>query len=266
MAAPVSLRCTACGYENEAQRVYCHNCGTKLDRRLLPREMQTGPDNAKVEQHIKKITDPRRGILKARVTNTLKSVGIAAGLALLLTIFRMPDDMPARISDDDAATAPLISDEVQTATNQNVTKRLAYTQAQANAYLQSAYRSRETGIPFLRFDRTMVIFEEGAVEVAVQLNLTSYVPTSFSTRNQVVLRDGRIDNKVIGGRIGRLSIPGPVMSLLSPAFGPLWKLIDQDRKGVARLQSITFRQTIIPGEGDKPERREGAVEMITKGP
>ena len=26
------LTCGQCGYENEPERVYCHNCGTKLDR------------------------------------------------------------------------------------------------------------------------------------------------------------------------------------------------------------------------------------------
>lgn len=261
MAAPVTLRCTACGYENESQRVYCHNCGTKLDRRLLPRELQSGPDNAKVEQHIKKITDPRRGLMKKRVTNVLKSLGIGAGLGLLLTVFRLPEDSPEVLTADQAANAPFIYDDLQNATNQGQSRRFVYTQQQCNGYLQS-YRPRETVVPWVRFERTFVIFEEGAVEVTAQMSAFTY-PINFSSRHQVTLRDGRIDNKVIGGRIGRLSIPGPLMSLCVPAFEPLWKLIDRDRKNVAKLQAITFRQTVIKA-ADGNERREGVVEMVTK--
>ncbi|MBS0658748.1 MAG: zinc ribbon domain-containing protein [Verrucomicrobia bacterium] len=264
MAAPVTLRCTACGYENESQRVYCHNCGTKLDRRLLPRELLQGPDNAKVEQHIKKMIDPRRGIVRARTIATLKSLGVAFGLALVLTIFRVPDAYPERLSNDDAAAAPFIYDDLQAAMNQGSSRRFAYTQAQVNAYLQTAYRSRDTVVPLLKFDRVVVLFEEGSVEVAAQFEIASLLPVSLSSRQRVVLRDGRIDNQVIGGRIGRLSIPGPVMKLAELAWGPLWKLLERDRKNVAKLQSINFRQTIVPAEGTNPERREAAVEMITK--
>jgi len=69
---------------------------------------------------------------------------------------------------------------------------------------------------------------------------------------------------VLGGRIGRLSIPGPVMRLAEPAFAPLWKVIERDRNSVAKLQSISFRLTVIAAEGNNPERRESAVEMVTK--
>ena len=34
----VKLTCGQCGYANEPERVYCHNCGSKLDRSVLPKE------------------------------------------------------------------------------------------------------------------------------------------------------------------------------------------------------------------------------------
>lgn len=250
MAAPVTLRCSACGYENESQRVYCHNCGSKLDRRLLPPELQKGPDNAKVEQHIKKITDPRRGILKHRIKGVLKCVGSAALIGFLATILRVPDSTPEKMTEDAMADAPFIYDVVQAATGQPQTRRFPYTQTQANGYLQRTYRPRDSGVPLLRFERTFVVFEEGTVEVTAEMSIFG-LPLQASARNRVVLRDGRIDNKVVGGRIGRWSVPGPVMSLAAPAFGPLWTLVDKERKVVAQLQSITFR--------------DGVVELVTKG-
>ena len=33
-----TLTCAECGFVNEAERVYCHNCGKKLDRSLIPKE------------------------------------------------------------------------------------------------------------------------------------------------------------------------------------------------------------------------------------
>jgi hypothetical protein len=29
------LACTECQHQNEVQRIYCHNCGAKLDRSAL---------------------------------------------------------------------------------------------------------------------------------------------------------------------------------------------------------------------------------------
>ena len=61
---PVNLTCEQCGHENEAERVYCHNCGGKLDRSLLPKEDPKTSTQAAVEaarKHVAKMTNPGSG-------------------------------------------------------------------------------------------------------------------------------------------------------------------------------------------------------------
>ena len=51
-----TLTCKQCNYENEAERIYCHNCGAKLDRSVVPQEkkMEESPD--KQRKRVKKLT------------------------------------------------------------------------------------------------------------------------------------------------------------------------------------------------------------------
>ncbi len=251
-AKEITLRCTPCGYENEPQRVYCHNCGTKLDRRLLPPEMTDAPDNSKVERHIRRITDPRRGILKRRIINVGKSLFVGAIIGFLITIFRPPSSEPAPQDDNGLAAAPFIYDDVQGALGQAAPKRLVYTEAQANGYLQGAYRARDitSYVPTLRYERTYVAFDEGFVDVTAHLSLVTW-PIHFGGQYIIQIKGEQIQSRCIAGRMGRLTIPGPVMQLLNYGMDPLWTLLERDRKSIARLQSVTFRK--------------GVVELQTKG-
>ena len=49
------LTCAECKYENEVERVYCHNCGEKLDRSLLPKvdEVKPGDDLDKAGRKVR---------------------------------------------------------------------------------------------------------------------------------------------------------------------------------------------------------------------
>ena len=52
-----TLTCSQCGFANETERVYCHNCGAKLDRSLLPKATETSKDSvAKVRKRVQKMT------------------------------------------------------------------------------------------------------------------------------------------------------------------------------------------------------------------
>ncbi len=246
MAETVTLRCTACGYENEPQRVYCHNCSTKLDRRLLPPEMLERQDSAEIERHVKKITDPRRGIFKRRVVNTCKSILFGAVIGLLACIFRGPETEPAPIPIDVRVGAPFIYDDLQSAMGQPTAKRFAYTQAQANGYLENAYRARDIDFYYipLRYERTFVEFDEGSVDVTGQITCL-WLPIRVGGRYAVTLRDKKIEARPLAGHFGRLNIPGPLWKYAGICLQPLWNLIDKDKRAVQQLNAITFRKGVV---------------------
>ncbi len=248
----VILRCHNCGYENEHQRVYCHSCGTKLDRSALPPELTARKNTSKVEQRIRKMTNPRRGKVLGAFKNLGKSLLAAFVLAFLVVIFLPPDDVPSPIGPIELTAAPTIYDDLTNASSQPPARRLAYSEAGANAYLQSAYRARDIDfylIP-LRFERAYAKFNDGNVDVTGQISLfglSMYAGGQYT----VNLKSGKLDRVCLGGHVGRLQVPGYVMQFVDGALAPLWKLLDRDRRIIQQMQSITFRK--------------GAVEIQSRG-
>ena len=63
MAAPApTLTCKQCNYDNEPERVYCHNCGAKLDRTVLPKDpAKTKEGKEKTAKRVRRMINPARG-------------------------------------------------------------------------------------------------------------------------------------------------------------------------------------------------------------
>lgn len=248
----VILRCQNCGFENEPQRVYCHNCGTKLDRSALPPEATAKKNTAKVEQHIRKMTNPRRGHVGATLKALAKCIGAAIILAFLIVICLHPVDEPAPLTLKDVTASPYIYDDLTTAVGQPIARRLAYSEAAANGYLQAAYRSRDIEVLYIpfRFERVYTKFYDSCVQVTGQTSLFGlqfYTGATYA----INLKSGKVERECLGGHIGRLQIPGLLMQYLDGGLEPLWKLLDRDKRVIQQLQSITFRN--------------GTVEFQTKG-
>ena len=242
----VSLRCHNCGYDNEHQRVYCHNCGTKLDRSSLPKELTAKKTTAKIEQHIRKLTNPRRGRFGLVLRTMAKSLGTALLLAFLIVIFLHPVDEPAPLNIKDLAASPYIYDDLTAAAGLPVARRLSYSETGANGYLQAAYRSRDVEvflIPF-RFERAYTKFNEGNVQITAQMSLFGLQFFTGGTY-ALSLRSGKLERQCLGGHMGRLQIPGALMQFLDAGLEPLWKLLDRDKRVIMQLQSVTFRQGVV---------------------
>src|ERR1700677_54606 len=90
-----NLPCPQCGFVNEAERVYCHNCGSKLDCSLLPTHDEQGEDSpAKARKRISKMTNPKTGFIFQEVKTFLKVEISAAIVAVLFLIAQKPDEVP----------------------------------------------------------------------------------------------------------------------------------------------------------------------------
>src|SRR3982751_1779111 len=90
-----TLQCKECAYENEPERVYCHNCGAKLDRSVLPKEDQLrreSPDRAR--KRIMRMTNPGASPVRYAITTTLKVLAWAAFIAVGILTCLAPDNVP----------------------------------------------------------------------------------------------------------------------------------------------------------------------------
>src|ERR1700761_106873 len=90
-----TLPCKECGYVNEPERVYCHNCGAKLDRSVLPKEEQLRRENPdRARKRIMRMANPGANFWKAAFFNTIKSLVYGAVAAAIIVALRAPDELP----------------------------------------------------------------------------------------------------------------------------------------------------------------------------
>ena len=241
--ATTTLVCKQCNFENEPERVYCHNCGAKLDRSLLPPEATKRADPVVVQERVRKMVSPRRGSGTRWLRSLFFSLLIAAVVGLLVVVLRPPDDVP-EVSKDAAMAAPTITDDMEGLVTQPSAARLAYTEDQVNAFLQSTIHGKpnsSSGFAPLKFERTYVRFDEGAVRI-------TYVQSVFgllvyaTTADTVTIQNGQAVAKPVAGSLGRVKIPASLMPYIGGVFAPLWKVLDREKNLVAKLESITFHK------------------------
>ncbi len=246
----VNLRCAQCGYENEAERVYCHNCGGKLDRTLLPKveEDKSRESPEKARRRIKRMTNPTSNPvlreLKALVT-TLTWAAIAAAVYLMA---RAPDNLPPVKGVGDTR---LVQSEITEAIESPVPRRISFSQEDINQALKQSLRGKEGGlIPGIKYERAFVNLHPGAVRVNNQQSLWGY-PFYSSVTYKLKMKDGKFAPALIGGSYGRLPIHPEAMQYLDFQFKKLYAALKRERAYLDKLQNITAS--------------EGQLTLVTKG-
>jgi hypothetical protein len=248
--AAATLLCKQCNFENEPERVYCHNCGAKLDRTLLPPEAIRREDPQAVQDRVRSVVRPRRVAAVPVLRNLLISLAAAAVLAALFLIFKAPE-VPPRLSDEAAMTAPPISDNLEELVESPSPRRLTFTQEQVNGFLQATLRAKDESTYGItaKYERTFVRFQEGLCRVTVQEAFFGH-PFYFSTTDAVEIRGGRLITHPAAGSIGSLPIPGKLMPMVEKALSPVWAALDTYKKQVARLGSIAFQKGTVSVAGN----------------
>ena len=122
---------------------------------------------------------------------------------------------------------------------------MQYTEAQVNAYLGSALKSKQAALSkLLQFERAFVSFDESVCRVTAQRSLFGFsVYTTTSSR--VTLENGTLKASNNGGKIGRLRIHPLLMKYADPLFGDLWAALDRERKAVAKMSAIEFHPQAV---------------------
>src|SRR5438094_364066 len=90
-----TITCKQCGYVNEGERIYCHNCGVKLERALIEEEK---PDEVAVRKkehrRIKRLVAPNRGAVLRTIRSLVNTLLWAVLAAVIVQMARTPDGVP----------------------------------------------------------------------------------------------------------------------------------------------------------------------------
>ncbi len=233
------LVCRECRRENEAQRIYCHDCGTRLDRASLAKVVPKAEDPKEVKRRVESMFDPRRGKLKRDFFKLSKLVLGAGLVALLVQVFR-PPDVPPLVKPAPGEMPPQISLDLENATRSANAAPLQYSEDQVNAYLANTLKSKQTTLSkYLKFERLVLGFDEGAVRVTTQRSQYGYSVYTTGVYS-VELKDGKLIFKDLGGQIGRLRLHPQLMHYADLIFSDVASALERDRKLLAKLGAIEF--------------------------
>src|SRR4051812_37103334 len=159
-----TLPCKECGYANEPERVYCHNCGAKLDRSILPKEEEVRRESPeKARRRIMRMANPSSSSVKREIGAFFKTLFFAALAACIVQCLRPPDGIPSTKSMGSRILAMDMGDVVQAP----VPKAVNFTEDEINAYLRSKVQGKSS-IPGVEFRRLYVNLQEGAGRVAME--------------------------------------------------------------------------------------------------
>jgi hypothetical protein len=247
----MKLICPECRRENEPERIYCHDCGAKLDRSVLAKEKPKEEDPKETHRRLAALFDPGRAKLKQRLLQGTKLFLGALILAVIVQVLR-PPEVPERPK---AANLPVpINLDLENAAMDPRVPPLHYTDEQVNAYLAYALKSKQPALSkYLQFERLIVAFEEGYSRFTVERSLFGY--SLFTTASySASLENGNIVTKNRGGYLGRMPIHPAVMQYCDILFGDVRAGLERERRSISRLGAVEFHpKTIILAPKQTPQ-------------
>src|SRR3954453_13259947 len=93
--AGIKLVCPECRRENEPERIYCHDCGARLDRSSLAKVAPKIEAPEQTQKRLKRLLDPTRARLRHIFLTASKTVLGACAMAGMVEMLLPPDVPPA---------------------------------------------------------------------------------------------------------------------------------------------------------------------------
>ncbi len=227
------LICAECRHENEAERIYCHNCGERLDRSTVVAQKKV-EDPTETHRRLQKMMQGP-GRTRHNFFVAAKLILAAAGTACLVQIF-LPPDFPPAVK----VSAPVQLDiQLEAAATKPMVLNLS--EQDANAYLayRLAGKKKILNKPFLNFGRAAVVFKENGCVIGWERSFFGYSIYSLSAF-RLDLNGGKMSAVNIGGCIGRLPIHPAIMRYADVIFADLWSALDRERRLLSKMGSVTF--------------------------
>lgn len=247
------LVCSACSHENEVERVYCHNCGEKLDRSLLPKvEDQAPADNQdKVRKQVQKMMNPNRmsfllGLRKCLLIIVLSAV-VAAVFLACLPPDRTPPMKTDRMPESDLGT---LWSELM---NSRPSVPLTVKEFDINYFLKRARKEGDASMG-VKFQRAFATLKTGEITVTEQRDAWG-LPIYSGVTFKPVMKDGKWSAEILQGRLGRLGI--------HPSIGRLTggKLSDMALNGTVKALEKELKQI---DRLEKIETGDGTITLVTR--
>lgn len=243
-----TINCKQCGYVNEGERVYCHNCGTKLDRSLLPTDAKQEESLEKKQKRVRKVMSPSRGFFAGAAKMLILTLVWAVLAAAVIQIARPPDSIPPEPKKGELSEgAPFeFRSKLDDASRASTPAKTVLNEGDINNYLQCAIRSKEVGLVGneVKFNRTFVNLDEGVCRITTQQSIFGY-PVYGSVYYQLAIKNNKLQATNVGGHFGHLPVHPQIMGYLDLVFQKLWDSLSREKKLLDSFQSIEVHKDHI---------------------
>jgi len=250
MPPPPTLVCKQCGHVNEAERVYCHGCGSKLDREILVAQKKQGPTPQQRQRQLKKIMSPGGGGSVRNTLNTFaKMVLFGAVAAALIEAAQPPEWLKPAPKSEDAALLPLDT-HLEKLVASTTPQRVLFRESVVNTYLK---REKFKKVPtwltnYIPMRRVFINCEKDSARLTLQADIFGYpLYTSLSAQVKADKAAGLVAT-CTGGSIGRLPIPASVATHAAAALPFLLDSFQHEQQLLNKIGSIDLdKEQIILG-------------------
>ncbi len=235
-------KCTACNFENDSTRVFCQNCGERLERE------EGAPAPAPVQPH--RYSDPSARPAKKQ-SGLLLLIGglfkdlirlalLAAIAAALVQMIRTPDDVPPVLAAR-APAASMLAADIQTAVESPYPRSFDISQEAANNFLAARVEGAAESSQSWRakFARAYVVIKTNELSLGIEQKIKNY-PLYLQLRLEPRSNSGKATLEPVGGSIGRLPVPHFLLPFFGKPFEPVLTTIAGQLRWFERAEKFTF--------------------------
>lgn len=250
-----NLVCKECGYVNEAERVYCHGCGAKLDRTVILAEREKLTVSREQRQReVKKLMTPRgSGSLAKSVEMLIKTLALAALAAVVIQIVRPPDNVPPLPKKGELLAMPQIGTDLERLAAAPAGQGFVFTESDINAFLlKKPFRKVPSWLTdIVPLTRSFVNLEPGQARLTVQADLAGYALYFGITAQAKNDPKTGLSLSWVGLNLGRLALPAVVAQPASVAVPTLMDSVKRERQLLGQLGAaeIAKGQVVLRSRG-----------------
>lgn len=231
------LTCPKCGFDNELGRIFCHQCGQKLDLNQIKAPIRGG----------KSLRRRRGPSVRDIVRWVLELAALAAVVYGIYLMVQVPPTRAITTTGDDLLRVNQKRLQMQRLMDQKQPAAIALTEGELNAYLERLGFEKAEGKPITVDVKSLQMeLSEGVVTVVVngQLKLSSLFNRDLAIRYTVVpaFEHNMFTPKPVAGSIGELPIHPWILENLNfmrDYFGQILKNLTDDKQLLDKLSSIT---------------------------
>lgn len=240
----MKLVCPECRRENEAERIFCHDCGARLDRSKLSKAASKEEDPKETQRRLRNLLDGRQAKMRQRFFQGSQLVLAALAMATIVQIVR-PPDLPAQPEAASMTPSQINLDLENAAMDPRNARMLRYTEQQVNDYLAYTLKGKRAALSkYLEFERAIVSLEEGSCRLTAERSLFGW-PLFSTVAFTPQVEDGNLTGKVCAGHVGRLPIHPALMAYAGILFADVKSALERERKSIAKLGSVTLQPKVI---------------------